>query len=86
MSFLALILFVCGIALMISNRKASKRNPYVEEHQRKMKDDILYKNYLNWCEENGQLPVDKIGFDKIRGKEKALFEPLERMGIKPYEN
>lgn len=50
-----------------------KRNAYIEKHKRKMKNDSDYKKYLNWCEKNNQIPMNKDIFIKeIEEKEKYI--------------
>lgn len=85
--FIALILISFSLFMALrSIFKPNKNNPYITQHQKKMKDDYLYKKYLKWCEVNGQIPIDKVGFENIRKNEKALFESLHKEGIHPYIN
>lgn len=56
-------------------------NSYVQSHQKKIKDDNQYQQYLEWCKEKGQVAMNKKGFEEIRNNEKALFEKFNQIGI-----
>lgn len=47
-----------------------KKNPYVEVHKAKIKNDIAYQDYLNWLDRNG----GDMPFDKWKTKEEMDFE------------
>lgn len=50
-----------------------KRNAYIEKHKRKMKNDYDYNKYLDWCEKNNQIPMNKDVFIKeVEEKEKYI--------------
>ena len=50
-----------------------KRNAYIEKHKRKIKNDSDYKKYLDWCEKNNQIPMNKDIFIKeVEEKEKYI--------------
>ena len=56
-------------------------NSYVLSHQKKIKDDIKYQQYLEWCKEKGQVAMNKKGFEEIRNNEKALVDRFNKIGI-----
>ncbi len=62
-------------------KKYPDDNSYIKIHQKKISDDERYKQYLEWCKEKGQLPMDKKGFEEIRDNEKALYEKFNKIGI-----
>ena len=45
------------------------KNPYILDHERKMEDDKIYDEYLDWCKFHGELPSDRKGFDEFRLRE-----------------
>ena len=84
---LALILLVCfwtyKIIVWTINkfRKFPIDNSYINIHKKKISDDERYTQYLEWCKKNGQVAMDKKGFEEIRDNEKALYEKYHRIGI-----
>lgn len=71
----------------IERRKEQKReksegeilqNPYILEHERKIIDDEIYEEYVEWCKFRGELPVDKKGFDEHRTKEWKLQNKIKK--------
>lgn len=72
--FIALFLFFT-IKNALDKRKG-KVNPYIEQHQKKMDDDKLYSEYLEFCKKNGELPMEKSGFQELRMKEEKLKEKI----------
>ncbi|MDV4026131.1 hypothetical protein CMT52_17505 [Elizabethkingia anophelis] len=92
--FLGLILICLGIALAIrrSIMKSKERkrvlsegevlkNKYIIEHEKKMLDDKEYEQYLEWCKIKGEVPSEKVGFDKHRMEEYHLYKNLLKNGI-----
>lgn len=53
-------------------------NPYILEHEKKMKDDDAYEEYLNWCKKKGELSMSKSGFDNFRINEWKLNERIKK--------
>lgn len=53
-------------------------NPYILEHEKKMKDDDAYEEYLKWCKKNGELSMSKSGFDNFRVNEWKLNERIKK--------
>ena len=53
-------------------------NPYVLEHERKLIDDEVYDEYIEWCKFHGELPMEKKGFDEIRMKEWKLQQQIRK--------
>ncbi|MDV4023888.1 hypothetical protein CMT52_06020 [Elizabethkingia anophelis] len=92
--FIAFILIVLGIVLLvrstISKPKERKqilsegevlKNKYIIEHEKKMLDDKEYEQYLEWCKIKGEVPSEKVGFDKHRMEEYHLYKNLLKNGI-----
>lgn len=75
---LMLLFFGIGIFFFVKfiqsvSRPAPKpKNHYIETHQKKMQDDYLYNEYLKFCKEKGELPMEKSGFQELRMKEDAM--------------
>ncbi|MGE8528513.1 hypothetical protein [Chryseobacterium rhizosphaerae] len=69
-----LILCVCFYWFLkaVSGKKKSQINPYIETHQKKMYDDKMYDEYLDFCKKNGELPMEKSGFQELRMKEDKM--------------
>lgn len=50
-----------------------KRNAYIEKHKRKIRNDTDYEKYLDWCEKNNQIPMNKEVFIKeVEANEKYI--------------
>ncbi|MGL5233841.1 MAG: hypothetical protein ACRC8Z_03665 [Empedobacter falsenii] len=91
--FLALLLVVFGIFLLgrlsVKRKKPVKKqtdgeilgNSYIIEHEKKIADEKVYEEYLEWCKIKGELPIDKIGFDEHRMKEFMMYKKLLKNGI-----
>lgn len=56
-------------------------NKYIIEHEKKIEDDKIYEEYLEWCKFKGEIPVDKVGFDEHRMKEFQMYKKLLKHGI-----
>ncbi|MGE8535896.1 MAG: hypothetical protein ACN6OJ_15015 [Chryseobacterium sp.] len=41
-----------------------------------MNDDKLYDEYLEFCRKNGELPMEKSGFQELRMKEEKMKEKI----------
>lgn len=52
-------------------KKKSNVNPYIETHQKKMNDDKLYNEYLEFCKKNNETAMEKKGFEELRKKDEA---------------
>lgn len=85
--FLVLIGLTLWVRRLIDAEKERKRvksegekmlNPYVIEHERKMIDDSVYEEYIEWCKFHGELPMEKKGFDEIRMKEWELRRKVNK--------
>lgn len=83
--FIALLLILLSIVLTVVQVRNRFKNTYIDKHKVKVKDDIKYAKYLKWCEINNEVPVDKLGFEDIRKREKDLYENLDRVGIKKID-
>ena len=59
-----MILCVFVIGWIVFSFWHQKRNAYIERHKRKMKNDSDYEKYLDWCERNNQIPMNKEVFIK----------------------
>ena len=75
-----MLLFITLFFYIVINnaikRKKRKVNPYIETHQKKMVDDKLYEEYLEFCKKNGELPMEKSGFQELRMKEEKQRQKL----------
>ena len=91
--FFAVVLVLLGVILLVrllTERKpvASKSegetlgNKYIIDHERKLKNDKEYAEYLDWCKFKGELPAEKEGFDEHQMKEYQLYKKLMKYGIK----
>lgn len=90
---LAFLLFGFGFFLLVKTAFRKKKsdviltegqvlkNKYIIEHEKKMKDDAVYDEYLEWCKLKGELPVEKEGYDEHRMKEYQLYRKLIKSGI-----
>lgn len=75
-----LMLLFFGIAIFffvkflqaLSKPHPKPKNHYIETHQKKMYDDYLYDEYLKFCKDKGELPMEKSGFQELRMKEDAM--------------
>ena len=74
---------------LFSRRKALKKtrpvapkNKYIEIHEKKIIDDTMYNDYLEWCKAKGEIAVDKEGYDEHRMKEYMMYKKLMKFGIK----
>lgn len=75
-----LMLFFFGIGFFffvkfiqaISGGNKKRNNHYIRTHQKKMRDDYLYEEYLEFCKNNGELPMEKSGFRELRMKEEEM--------------
>ena len=85
--FLVLIGLTLWVRRLIDAEKERKRlksegekmaNPYVIEHERKIIDDSVYSEYIEWCKFHGELPMEKKGFDEIRMKEWKLKQAVRK--------
>lgn len=54
------------------------KNRYIIEHEKKMKDDNEYEEYLSWCKKYGELPLSKSGFDAYRINEWKFNEKIKK--------
>lgn len=69
LAFLFFGLAIYGICL----RGKDKRNPYIQKHETKLKNDDNYSNYLYWCSVNGEIPMEKEIFLKdVESKENEI--------------
>ena len=57
------------------------KNKYIMNHEKKIKDDAEYDEYLEWCKFKGELAVDKEGFNEYRMHEYQLYKKLLKHGI-----
>lgn len=57
-------------------------NKYIIIHEKKIHDDAVYEEYIDWCKFKGESPVDKEGFDEHRMKEYLLYKKLLKHGIR----
>jgi hypothetical protein len=82
MGIIAVLLILWGIGVLIYNmfKKPDKErsNHYINVHAKKLKDDKLYKEYIDWCFKQGEAPMDKKGFDSIRDKEQKIYELMNK--------
>lgn len=60
----------------VFGKKKNNVNPYIDQHQKKMNDDRLYGEYLEFCKKNGELPMEKSGFKELRMKEEKQREKI----------
>lgn len=60
-------------------KKKAVVNPYIDQHQKKMNDDKLYDEYLEFCKKNGELPMEKSGFQELRMKEDKMKEKINNV-------
>lgn len=71
------IILFCWIVFSFWHQK---RNAYIEKHKRKMKNDSDYEKYLDWCEKNNQIPMNKEVFIKeVEDKEKYIKDLCDRL-------
>lgn len=57
------------------------KNKYIIEHEKKIEDDKIYEEYIEWCKFKGESPVDKEGYDEHRMKEFQMYKKLIKHGI-----
>jgi len=74
---LALLFFglaIYGFVKMVSSKpNQNTNNPYIKKHAKKLENDINYQNYLKWCQQNGEIPMDKAVFLKdVEAKENQI--------------
>lgn len=74
--FLFITLFFYLVLKNAFGKKKSNVNPYIETHQKKMNDDKLYEEYIEFCKKNGELPMEKSGFQELRMKEEKMKEKI----------
>lgn len=55
------------------------KNHYIEEHKKKMDDDRLYNEYLNFCRENNEVAMDRKGFEDLRRNEVAFNKKMNEI-------
>lgn len=81
--FLMFIFFGIGFYFLIKaiNNSGKTKNKYIQMHQKKMYDDAMYNQYLEFCKMHGELPMEKEGFHELRNKEKE-FEGKIKNAIK----
>lgn len=82
LAFLFLALAIYGFAKMVSQpakpKKVVNNNPYVQIHSKKLENDRNYENYLQWCAQNNEIPMDKKVFLKdVESKENEIKNLLE---------
>lgn len=53
------------------DKRKGNANPYIDQHQKKMNDDQLYSEYLEFCKKNNETAMEKKGFDELRKKDEA---------------
>lgn len=72
--FLMFIFFGIGFYFLIKsiNNSGKTKNKYIQMHQKKMHDDAMYNQYLEFCKMHGELPMEKEGFFELREKEANL--------------
>lgn len=78
--FLMFICFCIGYTVLriytklFSKKKPIKEqiNPYIWYHKMKLKNDMDYEEYLKFCAQVGEAPVDQAGFEDIRKKEEEI--------------
>lgn len=91
--FFAVVLVLFAIVILV--RLLTKRKPvvaksegetlknkYIIDHEKKLKDDADYEEYLEWCKFKGELPADREGFDEYDMKEYQHYKKLMKYGIK----
>lgn len=76
--FLVLCFFFYWVLNALFGKKKVHPNPYIDTHQKKMNDDKLYDEYLEFCKKNGELPMEKSGFRELRMKEEKLKEKINK--------
>ncbi|MDO5616788.1 MAG: hypothetical protein Q4G16_11395 [Cruoricaptor ignavus] len=57
-------------------------NKYIINHEKKLKNDAEYYEYLDWCKLKRKSPVDKECFDEYEMKEYQMYKKLRKHGIK----
>lgn len=85
------ILIFIGIFLILKvvfRRKKHEvlKNKYIENHEKKLKDDEDYSEYLEWCKIKGEIALEKEGYDEYRMKEYQLYKKLMKHGIRGFKN
>lgn len=57
-----------------------EKNPYIDFHKHKLRNDEHYKVYLKWCEQVGELPMNKQVFIKeVEDKEKYINDLFNKL-------
>ncbi|MBE4949903.1 hypothetical protein [Chryseobacterium culicis] len=74
--FLILCLCFYWFLKAVSGKKKNTVNPYIDLHQKKMDDDKLYADYIEFCKKNGELPMEKSGYQELRMKEEKQREKI----------
>lgn len=55
-------------------------NPYINSHSEHLKNDKYYTEYLKWCENKIQIPMDKKVFiQEIEDKEKFVEDMFRKL-------
>ena len=83
--FILLLLLFCFIFIKRARIRVKKDdgiNPYIERHLDKMKDDEIYNEYLEFCKQNAEIPLNKVGFDDLRLNEWKAKRKLNKYGFK----
>lgn len=62
------------------------KNDYIDNHKKKLEDDEIYDEYLEWCKAKGETAALKEGFDEIRSREYLMYRTLLKHGIKGLKN
>lgn len=84
--FIVSILFFIGIFFFLKSlfqpkKREVLKNTYIENHEKKLKDDKDYNEYLEWCKMKGEMALEKEGYDEYRMKEYHLYKKLMKHGI-----
>lgn len=85
--FIPLIFIFIGFFLLykvFSNSKKAEipTNKYIENHEKKVQDDIHYEEYMEWCKIKGEIALEKEGYDEYRMKEYMMYKKLMKYGLK----
>lgn len=77
---IALVIMLLAFGCWYNDKQNKKKNPYVEAHKVKLRNDKDYSSYLKWCRQNNELPMDKQVFIKeIERKENNLKKLLKEI-------
>lgn len=74
--FVAFLIFVYAVYANIKRLINNRKNPYIERHKQKIKDDEFYKKYEEFCSKNGELPISKKGFEEYRKNDNQFLESV----------